>query len=78
MKEGCEICRPRSFVATGGHLVWLCYSTGLVSYFIASMVKETQFEMLIDIAVTFNTLSSDSCVLYVYWCYIIAAGFLSA
>ena len=39
------------------------------------MVKETQYEMLIHIAVTFNTLSSDSNVLFVHWCFIVAAGF---
>jgi hypothetical protein len=75
MKEGCEICRPRSFAAVGGHLVWLC--NFFVSYFIASMVEETQYEMLIHIAVNVNTLSSDSYVLFVHWCFTVAAGFLS-
>jgi len=56
-------------------LVWLCHPAGIVSYFIAIMVEETQYEMLIHIAVTFNALSSDSYVLFVHWCFIFAAGF---
>ena len=55
-------------------MFWPCYPAGLVSYFIAVMVEETQYEMLIHIAVTFNTLSSDSYVLLVRWCLMIAAG----
>lgn len=42
------------------------------------MVEETQYEMLIHIAVTFKKLSSDSYVLFVHWCFIVAASFLSA
>jgi len=42
------------------------------------MEKETQSEMLNHIAVTFNALSSDSYVLFVRWCFIVAAGILSA
>jgi hypothetical protein len=59
-------------------LFWLWYPAGLVSYFISSMVEETQYEKLIHIAVIFNTLSSDSFVLFVHWCFIVAANFLSA
>jgi len=41
------------------------------------MVKRTQYEMLNHIAVTFNALSSDSYVLFVCWCFVVA-GILSA
>jgi hypothetical protein len=75
MKEGCEICRPWNYAAAGGHLVWLCNPAGLVYYLIAIMVEEIQYEMLIYIVVTFNVLSSDSYVLFVHWCFIVAAGF---
>jgi hypothetical protein len=74
MKDGCEICRPRGFAATGGHLVWQCYSTGLILISLPVWWKK-QYEMLIHVAVTFNILSSDSYVLFVHWWFIVAAGF---
>jgi len=42
------------------------------------MVKESQYEMLNHIAVTFNALSNDSYVLFVRWCFIVAASILFA
>ena len=59
-------------------MVCLCHPAGLVSYFISSTAEETQYEMLIHIAVTFNALVSDSYVLFVHWCFIVAVGILSA
>lgn len=41
------------------------------------MVEETQYETLIHIAVTFNALGSDSYVLFVHWCFMVAVGFFN-